>query len=563
MKQFLIVILLTCCIKTAHAQVDAYNYNIVKNIRVKNGAVVSAHPLASEVGADILKKGGNAIDAAIATQLALAVVYPNAGNLGGGGFMVLHDSKGGQATYDYREMAPAHASRDMYIDSAGDADSRLSQFGHLAAGVPGTVAGLFLSHKEHGRLPMATLIGPAIKLAEKGFVITQPEAAALNTLRDDFLKYNHIKPAFVKESAWKAGDTLFQPDLARTLQLMKEKGAAGFYEGETAQKIVEEMQRCNGIITLDDLKQYKAIKRTPVTFNYKGYGIITMPLPGSGGIMLQQMLGILENYPLEKLGFGTPEAMQLMIEVERRAYADRAEFMGDPDFVKVPVAALTNRNYLKQRMIGYNPAKASDSKDIHAGNPQQEHEETTHLSVVDKEGNAVAVTTTLNGSYGSRVVVANAGFILNNEMDDFSAKPGAPNMYGLLGSEANAIAPRKRMLSSMTPTIVLRNGKPYLVTGTPGGSTIITSVLQTLVNVLDFNLSINDAVNFPKFHHQWQPDLVYIENGFSALTLRTLEGMGYKFSKRKAIGRTEVIRIQNGIIEAVADSRGEDSSAGY
>ncbi|RXK87237.1 gamma-glutamyltransferase [Filimonas effusa] len=560
---YTVVLLLACCIANCYGQTNAYNYKSVKQIRVKNGAVVSAHPLASAAGAEILKKGGNAVDAAIATQLALAVVYPNAGNLGGGGFMVLHSSKGEQVTYDYREMAPGRASRDMFIDTAGNADTSLSQSGHLASGVPGTVAGLFLSHKEHGRLPMAALIDPAIKLAEKGFVITGKEAAGLNALRDDFLKFNRVKPAFVKDGSWKAGDTLFQPHLAHTLQLIKEKGAAGFYEGETAQKIVDEMQHGKGIITLDDLKQYKAIKRSPVTFDYKGYKIVTMPLPSSGGIMLQQMLGILERYPLDKYGFDSPEAMQLMIEVERRVYADRAAFMGDPGFVKVPVTALTSPAYLAQRMSDYKPGKASESKNIHHGSPQQEHEETTHLSVVDNQGNAVAVTTTLNGSYGSRVVVGNAGFILNNEMDDFSAKPGVPNMYGLLGSEANAIAPYKRMLSSMTPTIVLHNGLPYLVAGTPGGSTIITSVLQTLVNVIDFGLSIHDAVNLPKFHHQWQPDLVYVEKGFSAETLYKLRGMGYHIYNRNGIGRTEVIRIKDGIIEAVADGRGEDSAAGY
>jgi gamma-glutamyltranspeptidase/glutathione hydrolase len=540
----------------------SYQYKIVKKIAVKNGAVVSAHPLASAAGAAILAKGGNAVDAAVATQYALAVVYPNAGNLGGGGFMVLHNSKGQQATYDYREMAPQRAGRDMYLDAAGNADSKLSQDGHLAAGVPGTVAGLFLSHKEHGSLPMGVLIAPAIELAAKGFVITAGEASGLNRYREDFLRYNTTSTAFVKQQPWKEGDTLVQPDLARTLVLIRDKGAAGFYEGETAAKIVAEMKRGKGIMSAEDLKRYKVVKRAPVVFDYKGYRIVTMPLPSSGGIMLQQMLGMLERYPLAKYGYGSPEALQLMTEVERRAYADRTTFMGDPDFVKVPVGGLVNKNYLMQRMADYQPGKATPSEAVGSGHPQ-EHEETTHLSVYDKQGNAVSVTTTLNGSYGSRVVVGGAGFILNNEMDDFSAKPGAPNKYGLLGTEANAIAPGKRMLSSMTPTIVLQNNKPYLVAGTPGGSTIITSVLQTLVNVLDFNLSITEAVNNPKFHHQWQPDSIYVEKGFPAATLQKLEAMGYHLSERSQIGRTEVIRIKGGVIEAVADGRGDDSAAGY
>lgn len=564
MKRFFLFVLVTglCTSACRSQQPAAYQYKVVKRIEVKNGAVASAHPLASAVGAAILEKGGNAIDAAVATQYALAVVYPNAGNLGGGGFMVLHNGKGQQATYDYREMAPQKASRDMYLNAAGQADSLLSQDGHLAAGVPGTVAGLFLSHKEHGLLPMADLVAPAIVLAEKGFVITAGEAKGLNHYREDFLKFNTSKTAFVKNAPWKEGDTLFQPDLAQTLKLIRDKGAAGFYEGETAAKIVAEMKRGKGIITANDLKQYKVVKRAPIVFDYRGYQIVTMPLPSSGGIMLQQMLGILQSYPLASYGYGSPQAMQLITEVERRAYADRTSFMGDPDFVKVPVAGLVNPKYLQQRMADYQPGKATPSTAVAAGQPQ-EHEETTHLSVYDKQGNAVSVTTTLNGSYGSRVVVGQAGFILNNEMDDFSAKPGAANKYGLLGTEANAIAPGKRMLSSMTPTIVLKNNKPYLVAGTPGGSTIITSVLQTLVNVLDFNLSISDAVNKPKFHHQWQPDVVYIEKGFPAATLQQMEQMGYRFIQRSQIGRTEVIRIQNGVIEAVADGRGDDSAAGY
>ena len=546
----------------ASAQKSTPGYKIVKKITVSNGAVVSAHPLASEAGAAILQQGGNAVDAAIATQYALAVVYPNAGNLGGGGFMVVHTAAGADAAFDYRETAPRLAGRDMYLDKSGNADSRKSLDGHLAAGVPGTVAGLFLSHREFGSLPMEKLIEPAIQLASRGFVITAREAAGLNSHRDEFIRFNTVRPAFVKDTPWKTGDTLKQPDLARTLELIRDKGEAGFYKGKTARLIAAEMKRGNGIISRRDLRKYKAVKRDPVRFNYKGYQVVTMPLPSSGGIMLQQMLGMLSAYPIEKYGYGSPEAMQLMIEIERRSYADRTQYMGDPDFVKVPVRQLTDKDYLKNRMAGYSPDKATPSTDIAAGS-FPEHEETTHLSVYDKEGNAVSVTTTLNGSYGCRVVAGNTGFLLNNEMDDFSAKPGASNMYGLLGTEANSIAPGKRMLSSMTPTIVLKDKKPCLVAGTPGGSTIITSVFQTLVNVLDFGLSVEDAVNNPKFHHQWQPDVIYIEKGFPPATLKKLESMGYKLVNRASIGRTEVIQIRNGRIEAVADSRGDDSAAGY
>lgn len=550
-----------CSAQDGH-RINAYDYQIVKKIEHQKAAVVSAHPLASEVGAMILKKGGNAVDAAIATQLALAVVYPNAGNLGGGGFLVLQTQGGEIAAYDYRERAPALASRDMYLNETGDADSTLSRDGHLASGVPGTVAGLFASHKDYGRLPMAELIQPAIDLAAKGFAITDREAKGLNRTKSDFEKYNTVTPAFVKANEWRAGDTLVQADLAQTLTRMRDKGAAGFYEGETADLMVAEMKRGGGIISHADMKNYQAVKRDPIAFDYKEYRIVTMPLPSSGGVMMQQMMSMLENYPIATYGFGSPKAVQLMTEIERRAYADRTEYMGDPDFVDVPVKELVDRAYLEQRMSDYDPMKPTPSAAVKPG-LVLEHEETTHLSVVDEEGNAVAVTTTLNGAYGSRVVVGGAGFILNNEMDDFSAKPGTPNKFGLLGTAANAIAPSKRMLSSMTPTIVSKDNKPYLVLGTPGGSTIITSVFQTLVNLLEFKLSVDEAVNNPKFHHQWQPDVIYIEKDFPSSSRTALEGMGYRFVERSPIGRTEVIRLTEAGAEAVADKRGDDSAAGY
>jgi len=542
--------------------VNPYSYTIEKKIECRNGAVVSAHPLASKVGLEILKKGGNAVDAAIATQLALAVVYPGAGNLGGGGFMVARLATGKNLALDYREKAPAKAHRDMYLDKNGEAIAELSQDGHLASGVPGTVAGLFASH-QYAKLPFRVLIQPAIDLANNGFVITASEARSLNGTRDEFKKLNTKVPAFVKETPWKPGDTLVQKDLARTLMRIRDKGQKGFYEGETATLIVEEMQRGKGIISYEDLKNYEAKYREPSVFAYKGYEIVTMSLPSSGGILLPQMMKMIENRSIDKLGFQTAQSVQLMTEVERRAYADRAKYLGDVDFYKVPVKTLVSDNYVRERMKDYDSSKASSSEKIGAGTIP-ESEETTHLSVYDKEGNAVAVTTTLNGGYGSRTVVGGAGFLLNNEMDDFSVKPGVPNMYGAVGADANAVVPGKRMLSSMTPTIVLQNGKPYLVVGTPGGTTITTSVFQTLVNILEFKMNADDAVNKPKFHHQWLPDVVYVERTFPAEVRAALLKMGYQVKERGQIGRTEVIRIlPNGTIEAVADNRGDDDARGW
>jgi gamma-glutamyltranspeptidase/glutathione hydrolase len=571
---FVIPVLLYFSCKTTKTQstlVDHYNYSIQKKVIAENGAVVSAHALASKVGIEILKKGGNAIDAAIATQLALAVVYPNAGNLGGGGFMVarLHDARlpdgqGKLVAIDYREKAPGKAHRDMYLNAAGEPQLELSQNGHLSAGVPGTVSGLFESAK-YANLSFEKLIQPAIDLAEKGFAISEKEARAFNGLKDEFLKYSTKPTAFVKNVEWKAGDTLVQKDLAATLRRIKKNGARGFYEGETANLIVEEMKRGNGIISLDDLKNYKAAARSPHVFDYKGYTIVGMPMPSSGGLLVHQMMKMIEDKPIASYGFQSPEAVQLMVEAERRAYADRAQFMGDADFYKVPVVKLTSDKYLKERMADFLPGKASKSEQVKPGDlPATESEETTHLSVIDKEGNAVAVTTTLNNSYGSKTVVGGAGFILNDEMDDFSVKPGVPNMYGAIGGEANAIMPGKRMLSSMTPTLVLKDGMPYLVIGTPGGTTIPTSVFQTLINILDLNMSTEDAVWKPKFHHQWLPDEVYLEKGFPATTKTALTQMGYKTSDRSGIGRTEVIKVlPDKKFEAIADNRGDDSAEGW
>ena len=544
--------------------IDQYHYDIVKKTIADKGAVVSAHPLASKVGVAILKMGGNAVDAAIATQLALAVVYPNAGNLGGGGFFVARLSNGNLVSIDYREKAPGNASRDMYIDPDGTARTDKSQDGHLASGVPGTVSGLFTSH-QYGKLPFAKLIQPAIDLAEKGFAISEREARSLNGLQKDLKKFNSVMPVFVKDAGWKAGDTLVQKDLANTLKRIRDKGAAGFYEGETAKLIVEEMKRGGGIISYDDLKNYKAQPRTPHSFGYKGYTIVGMPMPSSGGLLVHQMMKMIENRNIAAMGFHSIEAVQLMTEVERRAYADRAEYMGDADFYKVPVKKLGSDAYLKERMATYNPAKATPSTAIKPGVATgKESEETTHLSVIDNEGNAVSVTTTLNNSYGSRTVVGGAGFFLNDEMDDFSIKPGVPNMYGAVGGEANAIVPGKRMLSSMTPTLVLKDNKPFIVVGTPGGTTIPTQVFQTLVNILEFDMSTEDAVYKPKFHHQWLPDELMVEKGFPENVKMALQKMGYTLKERGAIGRTETIKVlPNGKFEAVADNRGDDSAAGW
>jgi gamma-glutamyltranspeptidase/glutathione hydrolase len=542
---------------------NPYHYPIRKKLVAAHGAVVSAHPLASAAGASILKKGGNAVDAAIATQLALAVVYPGAGNIGGGGFMIAHLAAGKNIALDFRERAPAAATRDMYLDAAGNPQPELSQNGHLAAGVPGTVAGLFAEWK-YAKLPFSQLIQPAIDLAENGFVITGAEARNLNGTRDEFTKYSTVLPVFVRTGGWKAGDTLVQKDLARTLRLIRDKGADGFYRGVTAELIVNEMQRGKGIMTAADLAQYQAKERPASIFDYKGYTVVTMPLPGSGGVVLQQMMKMASQLPLKSYGFQTLKSVHLMTEIERLAYADRAKWLGDQDFYSVPVKTLTSDSYLSQRLALIDPEKAGSSETVQAGIISEKSEETTHLDVVDQEGNAVSITTTLNGGYGSKVVVAGAGFLLNNEMDDFSSKPGTPNMFGAIGADANAIAPGKRMLSSMTPTIVLEKGKAWLVVGTPGGTTITTSVFQTLMNIIEFNMTTEDAVNKPKFHHQWLPDELNVEKGFPAAVRDQLQKMGYTVVERSSIGRTEVIKIlRDGSMEAVADDRGEDSADGY
>lgn len=554
---FLLILFITSC---AGGQLGKNNSG-----EYYHGMVVSAHPLASKTGLDILKKGGNAIDASVAVQLALAVVYPNAGNIGGGGFMVYRAHTGESATLDFREKAPAKASRDMFLDSAGNAVPEKSLFGHLAAGVPGSVDGLVEAHRKYGKLAWAELVQPAINLARAGFEITAMQADELNQHQAEFARYNPGKAYFIR-STWKAGDRLQQEDLAKTLEYIRDQGRAGFYSGPVADQILAEMQSGGGLISRQDLAAYHSVWRTPVTGDYKGYRIITMPPPSSGGIALLQLLKAVESYPLQRWGFQSDSTVQLMVEAERRVYADRATHLGDPDFYKVPGQKLLAPGYMHTRMKDLNWAKATPSSSVKAGAlAPKESEQTTHLSVVDRDGNAVSVTTTLNGSYGSKVVVKGAGFLLNNEMDDFSVKPGTPNSYGLVGGEANAISGNKRMLSSMTPAILEKDGKLFMVVGSPGGSTIITSVFQTILNVIEFKKSMQGAVSAKRFHHQWLPDEVFVEDGaIDSLTRARLAQKGYKITPRAPFGRVDaILKTTWGYYQAGADPRGNDSKLGW
>ncbi|GAA3959339.1 gamma-glutamyltransferase [Pedobacter ginsengiterrae] len=559
LSYFLVVCLISGCVSGQLGKNNSGEY--------KNGMVVSAHPKASEVGIEILKKGGNAVDAAVAVQFALAVVYPNAGNIGGGGFMVYRSSKGEISALDFREKAPANASRDMYLDSVGNPIVPKSLYGQLASGVPGSVDGMVEAHKKYGKLSWAAVIQPAIDLAQSGFPITKLQASELNNMHRNFMKFNPQGTAFVNlESTWKENDLLVQNELANTLKLIQEKGRAGFYEGNVADSIVVEMQKGKGLITKEDLKNYHSVWRKPVTGTYRGYKIITMPPTSSGGIALVQLLQSVEPYPLKKWGHNSDSTVQVIVEAERRVYADRATHLGDPDFYAVPHNELLSADYNKNRMSTFNWTTATPSSSVLAGVVKgKEHEETTHFSIVDKDGNAVSITTTLNGSYGSFVAVKGAGFLMNNEMDDFSVKPGAPNMYGLVGGEANAIAPNKRMLSSMTPSIVEKDNKLFMVVGTPGGSTIITSVFQTIINVIDFEMPMQSAVAAKKFHHQWLPDEVYAEkDALDSLTTEKLKAKGYKIVPRGAIGRVDaILKTKWGSYQGGADPRGDDKAIGY
>ncbi len=537
-------------------------FSVKELTKTNKGMVVSAHSLASEAGALMLRQGGNAFDAAIATQLALAVVYPQAGNIGGGGFLVGHTSQGENFSLDYRETAPAKAHSNIFIDGDGKARTDWSQGGHLAVGVPGSIRGMEQSMK-YAKLPWKILIAPAIKLAKHGFLISEEEANLLNTHRKDFIQYNAGKVAFVKDRPWKKGDLLIQKDLAKTLKRIAKKGAQEFYQGAIAKKIVKEMSRVKGLIQIEDLNNYKAIFREPLHFTYQDKDIYTMGLPSSGGIILGQILYMLDKENLSQYGQNSAEAVHIMVEAERRAYADRAEYMGDPAFTHDYTKYLLSPEYINSRWKSFSfgsPTPSSQFKNDK--NAAKESTQTTHISVLDKWGNAASVTTTLNGYYGARVVVQGAGFLLNNEMDDFSIKPGVANMFGAVGGEANKVEPGKRMLSSMTPTLILKNKAVYMVVGTPGGTTIPTSVLQAIVNKDIFHTTASDAVNLPKFHHQWLPDVIYHESNFPENSLKQLQKMGYILKERSPIGRTEMIVVsQGGQTTAVADIRGDDSVA--
>ena len=534
-------------------------------------AVVSARKEASQIGLEIMKNGGNAYDAMIATHLALAVVHPTAGNIGGGGFFVYHHKDGSSGSLDFREMAPGNAFKDMYLDENGDVIPDMSTLGGAAVGVPGSISAIYEIHAKFGSLPIEDLFKPAIDLAKNGFVVTKKQSNSLGGKLEDFIKVNGEESLYSKK--YYEGDTIKNARFAETLSKISEYGPEVFYGGEIGEMIVNSVNKTGGIMTIDDLKNYESVWRDPVKFKYKDLEIISMSLPSSGGILLGQMLKVIEDYDIKSFGHNSVKTIQLLVEAERRAYADRSHFMGDPDYMNLPVYELMDKEYVVDRMENFSWDKATPSSEVKHGNIiVQESDETTHYSIIDKYGNSVSVTTTLNNSYGSKVFVEEGGFFLNNEMDDFSSKPGHPNFYGLIGSEANSIQPGKRMLSSMTPSIILKDSKPSLIVGTPGGSTIITSVLQTILNVYEFDMSVQEAVNAPRFHHQWLPDVVIFEEGIidkekdSILKSKSyfvislpIEVDTGGMSARSSIGAVDAILIdEEGKVSTGADFRGDD-----
>ncbi|MDA0196525.1 MAG: gamma-glutamyltransferase [Bacteroidetes bacterium] len=529
--------------------------------------VASAHPLASQVGVDIMRKGGNAFDAAVAVQFALAVVYPRAGNIGGGGFAVIRESNGNIASLDFREKAPSLASKDMYLDINGEVIQGKSTVGRLACGVPGTVDGMYRLHEKYGSMSMSELIQPSIFLADQGFILTADEAQNLNRFQEDFKANNSWAIPTIKETAWQEGDSIYYKELAVTLSLIRDMGRAGFYEGIIADQIVKDLRRGGGIMTMEDLANYESKWREPVVGQYRNHKIISMPPPSSGGVALIQLLRGSEKYSFDNWGHNTPKTMHAMIELERRVYADRATYLGDPDYYEVPQEMLLSDEYLEERFSDIALNKKTDSKAIKEGiEGAIESVETTHFSIVDPFGNAIAITTTLNNYFGNKVMVKGAGFFLNDEMDDFSLKPGVPNQFGLIGAEANAIAPNKRMLSSMTPTIVEKDGRLLMLTGTPGGATIITSVYQTILNVIDHGMTMQESVNAKRFHHQWLPDKVlFEEGGFDPKVISELTELGHNLELIDGLGRMDCILVmEDGKLEGASDiTRGNNTSLGF
>ena len=538
----------------------------ILGVTSQKAMVVSAREEASKIGSEIMQQGGNAFDAMVATEMALAVCYPNAGNLGGGGFMVYRTHKGEVGALDYREKAPLRARRDMFLDQNNKYLKHKSKTGGLAVGVPGTIAGIFKAHQRFGSLPMQSILSPVILLAKNGFKITEKQAKQFNDYSAVFKQENQENSIYTKK--FKAGDVFKNEALANTLQQISDNGRNAFYQGDIAKTLVAFLQKNGGIISLKDLENYQAIWREPIVFNYKDLRIISMSPPSSGGICMAQILKTTANFPIAVYGHNTTKTIQVLVEAQRRAYADRSHYLGDPDFINIPVDSLLCDTYLKNRMDSFSFDGATASHQIKHGNIQAlESKETTHYSIVDSFGNAIAVTTTLNASFGSKLYSKKLGFFLNNEMDDFSAKPGTPNLFGLIGADANAIAPQKRMLSSMTPTLVEKDKKLWMTLGTPGGSTIITSVLQTILNVYEFNMSMQQAVDAPRFHHQWLPDVVKVEaTSFDAKTIKDLENKGYviDFKNPSSIGRVDAILVlPDGSFEAGADKRGDDTAVGF